>query len=659
MARASLSLCVATWIGAMSCFPVLGAKKAPEKVEVWFSSQEQPGDGAWYKAPMPIRYALARQPDLALKAKSKARITSLYIDPSTRYQKVLGLGTSLEEASVFNLSRMSPGARTEALKALVDPDRGAGMNLMRICLGSSDYTGRAWYSYDDMPAGQTDPELAHFSIQKDIDYHLLDVIKEVLKLNPEIKIFASPWSPPGWMKDSGSMCGGRLKPEYYAVAARYFALAIQAYEKQGIPIHAFTLQNEPHVDTKNYPSAHYTWDQQRDFLKAVKQEFAARNLKAKLWILDHNFDMALDYGGKILADPEAYAATDGVAFHEYEGNIYNMSTLHGLYPAKDMLFTERAIWGVQGMNAILKIFRNWSCSYNWWVTMLDQNAKPNNGPFASGPTLLIQDTANPDHTWFIPEYYLFGQFTKFIRPGARRIFSQYGSVDTVTNVSFLNPDGSIVAVVVNQTPQAQPFRFVLPGRGGERELSSSVPATSVATYRWKPQDIAPGRRPLPPEGATTKPAMYHDLDGGSAPTAGASATVAPDPMKWEAAPGKGSLKLVVDSGGDPRDSERCAKLRPKSADSFDASSFEYMTFWVYDTQGSNGVKLSVVDKQQRVSSSWANADQRIQKNTWTLFVVPLYRITGIDLSAIREIRLGEWNQGTYYFSGIGFTNSPK
>jgi len=662
MARASSALFLATGIAALICFPVQsapGPKKAAEKAEVWVSSQVNPCDGAWYKAPMPIPNALSRQPDVALKPRSKARITSLYVDPTTRYQTILGLGTSLEESSVYNLSRMSPEKRTEALKALVDPDKGAGMNLMRICFGSSDYTGRPWYSYSDMPAGQTDPELASFSIQKDLDYKIIEVIKEVQKLNPKIKFFASPWSPPAWMKDSGTMCGGRLKPEYYAVAAKYFAMSIEAYEKLGIPIHAFTLQNEPHVDTKNYPSAHYTWDQQRDFLKAVKKEFSARNLKAKLWILDHNFDMALDYGGKILADPEGYAATDGVAFHEYEGNIYNMSTLHNLYPQKDILFTERAIWGVQGMNAILKIFRNWASSYNWWVTMLDQNAKPNNGPFQSGPTLLIQDTANFDRTWFIPEYYLFAQFSKFIRPGAQRIYSQYGSVDTVTNVAFLDPDGSIVAVVVNQTPKAQAFRFVLSARSGERELVSTIPATSVATYRWKPREIVPGLRPLPPEVALTQPAVFHDLDGGPAPTAGPNASAALDPKPCPAAPGRSTVKLVVDSGGDPRDSERCAVLKPKAAGTFDASTYEYMVFWVYDTQGSNGVKLSVVDKQGRVTSSWANPDQKMQKDVWTQFVVPLYRVTGIDLSAITEIRMGEWNQGTYYFSGIGFTNAPK
>ncbi|MBN1583081.1 MAG: glycosyl hydrolase [Anaerolineae bacterium] len=434
--------------------------------QVWFSSE----DGQ--------RYKLTPQVDLAFGNTGEKQGTTIHVDPTTTYQSILGVGCSFEEATVYNLRRMPEGDKV--LKSLVDPVDGIGWNLMRICFGSSDFTAREYYSYDDLSKGETDLDLARFSIQKDVEYGIVETIQKALSYNPDLKIFASPWSPPGWMKSTGSMGGGRLLPQYYEVAARYYRLAIQAYEALGIPIYAFTLQNEPLMVHRKYPTCKMTWQEQRDFLKAIKREFLAHDIQARIWIFDHNFKDAMRYPAKILADPEAYAATDGVAFHAYEGKVEQMGQLHDAFPAKDIFFTEYSTWTTRGIDAILGYFRNWAKSYNAWVACLDDQRQPNAGPHPASPTFVTVSSSDPSQYWYIAEYYLLGQISKFVQSGAYRIDSGTGSPRTITNAAFLNPDGTIVLVAVNQTDQEQPFTVVTPGG----QFTAALPDKSVGTYRW-------------------------------------------------------------------------------------------------------------------------------------------------------------------------------
>lgn len=441
-------------------------------IQVWFTSE----DG--------VRFQLARQADLAwaksaLAGSNDETIASIRVDTSTTYQSILGIGSSLEEATVYNLRRMPDGDRV--LRSLVDPVDGIGWNLMRICFGSSDFTARAYYSYDDMPEGQTDLELAYFSIQKDVEYGIVDTIKRALAHNPQLKIFASPWSPPGWMKDSGTMCGGRLLPQYYEVAARYYRMAIQAYEGQGIPIYALTLQNEPLMVHKRYPTCRMTMEEQRDFLKIVRREFQANGIRCQIWIFDHNFKDAMAYPARILEDPEAYTAVDGVAFHAYEGRPEEMSRLHEASPDKGIFFTEYSTWTTRGIDAILTYFRNWARSYNAWVTCLDDRQRPNAGPHPASPTFVTVSGEDPTRYWYIPEYYLLGQVSRFVQAGACRVESDPGSRETVTNAAFLNPGGTVAMVVVNQTGQPQPFRVLAQGK----QFAATLPDKTVATYCWR------------------------------------------------------------------------------------------------------------------------------------------------------------------------------
>jgi O-glycosyl hydrolase len=428
---------------------------------------------------------LDRQPDLDVVREREApgkrkRGPVIHVDPAVPYQSILGIGSSLEEASVYHLSRMSVKTRERVLRDLVAPQQGVGWNLFRICLGSSDFTGRPYYSYDDLPPGETDVALEHFSLQKDIDYGILDLLHQVRRIAPEVLFFASPWSPPGWMKSGGSMCGGRLLPEYIEVAARYYALAVAAYQECGISLHAITLQNEPLMVHKGYPTCYLDWETHAALLKATRAEFDQRGIDTEIWIFDHNFNQAMAYPGRILQDPASYAATDGVALHSYEGRVAQMGELHEAYPEMDLYFTERSTFGTRGIDEILQYFRHWARSYNAWVTCLDDRQQPNAGPHPCSPTFVTVNHQDPNEVRYIAEYYMLGQISKFVQRGAVRIESDYGSSRTVTSGAFLNPDGTAVLVVVNQTRQDQHFSISLPEAWSEAVL----PARTVATYIW-------------------------------------------------------------------------------------------------------------------------------------------------------------------------------
>lgn len=463
-------------------------------VRGWMSSEKEPGDGSWYAAPKPVDHMLesitlyASEPD-------DSAIMTIQADPSKTFQTILGMGTSLEESTVYNLCRMSAEKRHEVLVKLFDSRDGIGMSLVRLTIGTADFTSRKFYTYDDLPAGQTDPELKHFSIQKDIDYHITDVAKEILSINPDIKFFSSPWSPPGWMKTFNSdfaedneynLRGGKLKSEWIPVLAQYYRRYVEEYARMGIPIYALTLQNEPLLEI-DYPSCHVTPEQEKLLSIALKKEFEENRQDTKIWVFDHNMDDAMSYVSELLNNPEAFDAVEGIAFHDYSGDPSVMTDMHNAYTGKNVMLTERSWWGAWGMDRIAQYFRNWSVSYNAWVTMLDSNIATHQWVGTPGPTMLIQNAEKTDPTasyhddyWLCPEYYLIGQFTKFIMPGVVRVESNYGSPESVTNVAFKNPDGNIVVVVINQNKSEQAFKILC----RDVQINAVIPAGTVASYTW-------------------------------------------------------------------------------------------------------------------------------------------------------------------------------
>ncbi|MBL9169787.1 MAG: hypothetical protein JNN07_18755 [Verrucomicrobiales bacterium] len=455
------------------------------------------GRVAWWATTEALTHKLTPQPDLsalATAAAADAPSADVKVDATIVFQTMLGMGASLEATTCSNLWRMLPEDRELLMTQLVDPASGIGMNLMRVCIGSSDFTGDPWYTYNDLDPGVTDTGLRRFSIRKDKAY-VLPMLRLALRKNPKLLFFASPWSPPGWMKTSGSVIGGSLLPKYYSVYADYFVRFVRSYQAEGVPIYAVTVQNEPGVDRQKekdpkwfYPSCHWTGEQERDFIRDhLGPAFRRAGLKTKIWCYDHNYnlvaqgdDAGLPHPRTILSDPRAAAFVDGVAFHGYVGEPGGMTAFHQEFPRKPIHFTEGSVFGFDGAGQLLDRLRNWASSYNAWVVMLDDQGKPNNGPFPATHAIvkLNSKTLQPER---LLEYYVYGQFMRFVQRGAVRIESTSARAD-LKHVAFRNPDGKLVLVVVHCGTQESTVRV----GAGAQAFSPQVLGKSINTFVWTP-----------------------------------------------------------------------------------------------------------------------------------------------------------------------------
>ena len=480
-----------------------------ENIQVWYSSELKPESSDWYTDPaleQQIKYRLSRQQDAVWSHGAVSEGISFRIDDSIRYQSILGIGMSLEGTSLYALRKnRSEEEIREMIRMFIDPHEGLGFNLFRICIGTSDFSdGR---KYSDHPQGYytyQDIEGRPFSIQNDIDAGIVGTIKmfieEAQKMHPpqEILFFASEWSPPAWMKTSGELIGGTLKPGYEPALASYFRKFVEAYEAEGIPIYAITIQNEPNFLPKTYPGMKLVPEQEKEIVKAIHDEFRnprhdGRILDTRIWINDHNMNHWKN-ARKVLSDlkmENSLEMVDAAAFHHYNpmASPDNMSKLKNLYPEIDIHMTEHSEWGVSGMHNIQQYFLNWSRSYMYWVPMttidLDEH---NQGPYNKipdlSPTLVIERGEGKPDWHATPEFYLIGQFSKFIRPGAKRIECDPGSDKSLTAVAFRNTDGSYAQFLVNQTDRQQAFSTVF----GKASFNGLVPAKSVGTFVWKAQE---------------------------------------------------------------------------------------------------------------------------------------------------------------------------
>lgn len=436
------------------------------QVSVWTSSE----DG---------KSSLTLGDPLPLKKAKHVKDNVIRVDPARTYQSIVGMGGSLEHSTCYNLSRLDPKRREEVIERLVSPTTGIGMNLMRICIGTSDFVGEPYYSYDDMPKGQTDPNLEKFSVEKDKAY-VLPVLRTALQKNPDLLFVASPWSPPAWMKTNESLREGELKRDCYDAYARYLVKYIQAYAAEGIPIFAMTPQNEPRMSDEGYTTCLWTGEQERDFIRGhLGPQFTTRGIKTQVWCWDHNWNL-LEFPRAILSDPKAAKYVDGTAFHLYEGRVEAQGRFHDEFPQKNLYFTEGSTFSTSGAVRIINILRNWARSYNAWVLMLDEHRKPNNGPHGAGATCVeLKDDLSVEYRF---DYYMYGQFMKFIPRAAIRVDSTEGE-RWFTNVVFKNPDGAMVLVVANANRDERKFRVVCSGK----MFSAVLGPRSVATYRWLPE----------------------------------------------------------------------------------------------------------------------------------------------------------------------------
>ncbi|HZZ19395.1 MAG TPA: glycoside hydrolase family 30 beta sandwich domain-containing protein [Opitutaceae bacterium] len=446
-------------------------------------SSSRATDASWWLTNPDKSALLAEQPALTdLPASNDASIPSILVDHSQRFQTMDGFGFALTGGSAQNLMRMTPAKRHELLKELFSlEDGGIGISYLRLSIGSSDLNART-FSYDDIPAGATDPNLEHFTLSDDLK-DVVPVLKEILTISPKIKIMASPWSAPVWMKTNGDIRGGKLKESCYPAYAGYFVRYIQAMWAQGITIDAVTVQNEPFNDL-NTPSMQLFPKEEASFVRDyLGPYFKMVGLTTKIILYDHNCD-APQYPVSILTDPEANKFVDGSGFHLYGGDISALSVVHDRFPDKNIYFTEQAVGGRRGFNlawpishVVVGATRNWSKNVLLWNLASDPEFKPHtdNGGCAScqGALTLDGDTVERKLA-----YYVLAHASKFVPPGSVRISSS--SVDSLSNVAFRTPDGRTVVIVANTGTSLIKFQV----EEGANTFEPQLGAGSVATLKW-------------------------------------------------------------------------------------------------------------------------------------------------------------------------------
>ncbi|WP_413670504.1 glycoside hydrolase family 30 beta sandwich domain-containing protein [Mucilaginibacter sp. Mucisp86] len=411
--------------------------------------------------------------------------TTITVDDKQHYQPIDGFGFALTGGSAMHIIRMSAGSRAALLKNLFAvTGNDIGISYLRLSIGASDLNEKV-FSYDDMPNGQTDPTLKHFDLGAD-KTDVIPVMKQILAINPAIKILGSPWSPPAWMKTNNDTRGGRLKPDCYPVYAKYLVKYIQGMKANGINIDAITIQNEP-LHPGNNPSLLMVAPDEADFIKNnLGPAFKAAGIKTKIIVYDHNADRP-DYPISILNDPAARKYVDGSGFHLYGGDISALTDVHNAHPDKNIYFTEQMTvepenqstiniaWPVKRL--IIGATRNWSRNVLEWNLAADLEYKPYTDrggcPMCQGAVTIDKNEVKKNVA-----YYSVAHASKFVRPGSVRIASN--SSDTLPNVAFKTPDGKKVLIVANTGDNAQEFNIKYQGK----ILAVKLDKGSVGTYIW-------------------------------------------------------------------------------------------------------------------------------------------------------------------------------
>ncbi len=361
-----------------------------------------------------------------------------------------------------------------------------GVSYLRISLGASDLDHEV-FSYNDLPPSQTDPELSRFSIDPD-RRHLIPILREILLIQPQLRIMASPWSAPTWMKTNGSTVGGSLRPEFYSVYAEYFVRYVDAMHKEGIRIDAVTVQNEP-LHPGNNPSMTMSAGEQATFVRDhLGPAFANAGIGTKIIIYDHNADR-VDYPLSVLGDEQAAQYIDGTAFHLYGGTIDALSRLHVAHPDKNIYFTEQwtgapgdmvrdLLWHTE--NVVVGATRNWARVVLQWNLAADPNQDPHT--LGGCTECLGALTIDGDEVTRNSPYYVIAHASAHVPPGSSRIASTLA--EGIPNAAFLTPTGGVVAIVANTGRTPVDIDMEIEGLG----YALVLPGRSVATVVWGGED---------------------------------------------------------------------------------------------------------------------------------------------------------------------------
>lgn len=439
--------------------------KQPSPISVWVTSDNE---------------RFASIPSIAWSASSALDAgEQLQLDPTRRYQEILGFGGAFTDAACYTFNRLSLTEREELFHQMFHPAQMA-LSVGRVCVGSSDYATKV-YSFDE---GEPDPELTRFSIEHDREY-ILPILRQVRAVNPDLFLFSSPWSPPGWMKFNGSMLGGSMRNHYLAAYAGYYLKFLQAYATEGAPVQALTSQNEVDTDQDGRMPA-CIWPQEYE-IQFVRDHLGplldTNKLATKIWCLDHNYNL---WGRAtcMLEDAKLRNYCNAVAWHGYVGAPEMMSKVHEVYPEVEMHWTEGGPdyrdpgylndW-CKWSTTFSGILRNWCRSITSWNLALDENGRPNIGPFACGGVVTIHSQTGKISR--SGQFWALAHYSHVIRRGAHRIESR--SAADLQHVAFENPDGTQTLILTNAGP-ARTIEVKL------ANLTATVPlkANSVTTLAW-------------------------------------------------------------------------------------------------------------------------------------------------------------------------------
>jgi len=380
---------------------------------------------------------------------ASAAETVIALDPAKQFQTLLGFGAAFTDASCYVFNQLSADAREHLFHEMFHPTE-LGFNVCRTCMGSSDYSTSV-FSYDE---GEPDPNLERFSIAHDREY-ILPMLRAARAVNPDLFLFASPWSPPGWMKSSGSMLGGSMRRRYIPNYAQYFIRFLQAYDAEGVPVQAVTPQNEVDTDQDGrMPACIWPQEYEIEFVQHLGPLLEQNHLATKIWILDHNYNL----WGRATCEldiPAVRQYANAVAWHGYVGGAEMMSKVRELHPDAAMHWTEGGPdytspdyltdW-VKWAGTFTDVLRNWCESITAWNLALDERGRPNLGPFPCGGLVTINSQTK--EVTRSGQYWAFAHFSRFMRRGAKR-FDSLSSAKDIGHVAAEDPNGRRVLVLTN------------------------------------------------------------------------------------------------------------------------------------------------------------------------------------------------------------------
>ena len=460
--------------GSATTYPMMPA------VKLWLSTADR-------------RLRLVQQPDIEMSAQ-EALPVDVVIDTQKTYQSIVGFGAALTDSSAWLIqNKLNEQQRIALLHELYGAPPNLNFTMARLTIGASDFSLKP-YTLDDLPAGQVDPQLQHFNVTSNLR-DVIPTVREAMSVNPELRIIASPWSAPAWMKTSENLIGGDLLPQFESTYADYLVKYVDTYRGYGIPIFALTLQNEPGFIPLTYPSTDFPESTRaRIIAQYLGPTLASRKPKTLIFGWDHNWDEP-EQPLSELADPDAARYIDGIAWHCYSGSPSAQGQVHRAYPKKDAYITEcsggdwesskngELLWFSRDL--LLSGLRQWARAVVYWNLALDEKYGPHFGGCDTCKGVVTIDSRTGEVSRN-DEYYAFAHFSRFVLPGAFRV----GSTATdkgLDNVAFQNvSDGSVVLVMVNSNTSARRVS-VLQGRAG---FQYTLPPQSVATFVWNPDQAS-------------------------------------------------------------------------------------------------------------------------------------------------------------------------